>query len=269
MKKLTSIYLVIFVVLFGVLACSFSFDQGGSGEQVLGNGTMAEEVRQVSGFNSVELATLGTLHISVGSEDALTIEAEENLQEYILVEVKSNRLVITTKTGYNLEPTQSIDYILTVREINRIMLSSSGNVETEDLQAESMRLEVSSSGNLVIPDVICDYLEIHIKSSGDVDISNVLADKIDISISSSGNLEIQSGLVESQVVRISSSGEYLAKDLESYNADVQLTSSGSATLRVSEELKGNLDNSGSIFYIGNPEVDVHTSSSGKAIKITN
>jgi hypothetical protein len=74
--------------------------------------------------------------------------------------------------------------------------------------------------------------------------------------------------VERQEVRISSSGGYLAGDLESRSASVRVSSSGSATVRVSESLEANLSSSGGVRYYGNPpRVQANVTSSGRLVRL--
>ena len=50
-------------------------------------------------------------------------------------------------------------------------------------------------------------------------------------------------------------------------AEVRINSNGSATIRVSEQLKANLSSSGNLYYVGSPTVDVRTTSSGDVEQI--
>ena len=93
------------------------------------------------------------------------------------------------------------------------------------------------------------------------------ADTLEVDIGSDGNLDIAGGQVKTQNITISSSGNYAAQDLASDEADVRLSSSGSATIWVQDNLKANLSSSGDLRYRGNPTVDATTSSSGNVIQI--
>jgi hypothetical protein len=154
--------------------------------------------------------------------------------------------VIENRQGINLQPTKPIHYYLTVEELNSIVISSSGNVEAEDLQSESFSVTISSSGNLSTSSL--DSTSLHVE------------------ISSSGNLESLGARIQKQTINISGSGDYNAKDLASIEADVPITSSGTATIRVSDHLSGRLS-SGNIHYIGNPKVNVRMTSSGRTEQI--
>jgi hypothetical protein len=68
-------------------------------------------------------------------------------------------------------------------------------------------------------------------------------------------------------ITISSSGDYAAEDLESVEAEVRLSSSGSATIWVRGRLRAHLSSSGDVRYIGSPRVDATTTSSGDVVKV--
>jgi len=247
MKNSISFTLVGLILLLSILACDVAMNGAGSREMIRGSGVVVDETRNPNNFSGVQLSMEGTLHIVMGSSESLRIEAEDNLLEYIQTDVKAGKLVIETLQGVNLQSTQPIHYYLTVEELNSIGNSSSGDVEAEDLQSQ--------------------FFSVTISSSGDVTISNLMADSISVKISSSGNLEIQGGQVQQQIITISSSGEYQAKDLASVEAEVTLSSSGTARIRVSDHLRGKLTSSGNIYYIGTPQVNVSTSSSGRTVPI--
>jgi hypothetical protein len=237
------------ILVFSILACTVTIndDWGGNGETVRGSGTVTEETRTISNLSSVELALPGTLHITMGGSESLRIEAEDNLLEYIRTEVNYGKLVIGSRQGINIQPTHPVHYYLTVTELSSILISSSGNIEADNLQSDSFSITISSSG--------------------DVSISRLDCTSLHVIISSSGNLDIQGGQVQKQEINISSSGEYRARKLESVSANVILTSSGEATIRVSDHLTGRLSSSGNINYIGNPDVNVSKTSSGRPIKV--
>jgi hypothetical protein len=259
---------VILLMVSSILACEVTFsDIGGSTETIRGSGDVIEENRSVSDISSVELAMQGSLSIEIGSTEALRIEAEDNLLEYIETQLSAGRLVIKSQNGVNLRNTEPINYFLTVTGLDSIRISSSGDIQTPDLQAERFSITISSSGDLTMGDLDCTSLSVESSSSGILSMGTLTAETIDVRISSSGNVEIDGGQVQKQDITITSSGEYRAEDLASAEAEVTLTSSGTARIRVSDQLSGRLSSSGNIYYIGDPKVSVSTTSSGKAVQV--
>jgi hypothetical protein len=267
MKNRTSFILVVAALMLSILACSVNFGNNVGVNTIRGSGTVVTVKRDVSNISSVELAMTGTLHISMGESETLSIEAEDNLMGYIQTDVSLGKLVIKTSEGTTLQPTRPIIYNLTVTKLSAIAISSDGDIETNDLNSDAFSIFISSSGNLSIGNLNCSSLQVQSSSSGDTGINNLTASSIVVTISSSGNLDIQNGQVPQQNIHISSSGEYQAKSLVSARAEVNLSSSGSATIRVSDQLSGMLSSSGNVYYIGTPVVNINSTSSGKAVQI--
>jgi hypothetical protein len=247
MMKQSKLILIVSIVALSILACQVgSFSLGGA-RTVRGSGDIVEETRAVSGVTGVELATLGTLTIEVGDTESLRIEAEDNLMEYLETEVRGGRLRIGTQDDVNLRATRPVNYYLTVTGLEAIVITSSGDIQAPDLEAERFSITINSSGDLEMGMLNADTLEVDIGSSGDLDIAG--------------------GEVKTQNVTISSSGNYTAQDLESAEAEVRLNSNGSATIWVHDQLKAILSSSGDLRYRGNPTLDATTSSSGDVIQI--
>jgi hypothetical protein len=214
-------------------------------QEVKGSGKVASEDRSVSGFSGVDLATLGDLTITLGDQEALKVEAEDNLLPYIETVIKNGTLTIQTKEAFNINPTLPIKYALTVKSLDSLATSSLGSIIAPALQAKSFTARVSSAGN--------------------INLAGLTADSLDASLSSLGGLTIESGLVGKQKISLSSSGNYTAGEVKSQTAQVELSSLGSATLWVTDTLTGQISSSGNINYYGSPQVDIQTSSMGKAV----
>jgi hypothetical protein len=255
------------VMALSILACRVGGIAPGNGKTVRGSGDVVEETRAVSGVTGVNLATIGHLTIEVGDTESLRIEAQDNLMEYIETEVHNGSLRIGTQDRVNLRSTRPINYYLTVTGLDTIVISSVGDVEAPDLEAERFSITIASTGNLEMGDLEADTLTVNISSSGDVTMGVLNADTLEVGIRSTGDLDIAGGQVKTQEVTISSSGKYTAQDLASDEAEVRLNSTGSATIWVRDRLKASLSSSGDLRYRGNPTVDATTNSSGDVIHI--
>lgn len=230
---------------------------------VRGSGDVIEEDREVGTIHGVNLATIGTLYIEIGDEEALTIRAEDNLMKHIETDVRHGVLCIDNEDNINLRPRESVRYYLTVKALDEISISSSGDISAPDFSADMFTINISSSGDLDMGRLECNDLEIDISSSGDTYIDELQAKTLELHISSSGNVEIGDGEVDEQDIVINSSGDYDGRHVESNEARVRISSSGDANVRVRDYLDAHTSSSGDINYYGDPrEVDDRESSSG-------
>src|SRR5689334_18129705 len=76
------------------------------GERVHGNGKIITGQRNVGGFNSVEANGAVEVHIKQDATTNVKVETDEILFDYLEVYTKGSTLVIETKKGFNLDPTE-------------------------------------------------------------------------------------------------------------------------------------------------------------------
>lgn len=236
-------------------------------QTIRGSGRIDQEKRRVGSFTGVNLATFGNLYIELGRKEQLIIEAEDNLLEYFEVYVRGDILIIKTQRGVRLRPKKPVKYYLTVKKLDKIIASSSGNIEAPKLEAKRFSVVSSSSGNMNIDGLDATSLKANLSSSGNIWIEDLRGKTLQVNISSSGNLNIKDGKIDEQDVTLSSSGCYRARDLESLEADVHISSSGGATIRVHDYLRASLSSSGTLGYVGDPEVDQRVRGSGRIRQI--
>ena len=240
MKKQTGYLLAALIVLvLASLACSFDFN---SIKSVQGEGELVEESRQVEGFNKIEINGLGEIIVELGTEESLTVEAEENLMQYLETYVRGNALVIEIEDGITIVPTKSLTFYVTAVSLEGLAISGAGNIQLPDLEADRFSIDLSGAGN--------------------IEIDSLTADSFDVSMSGVGNLSVFDGQVSSQDLRISGAGKYSARNLESDEAEITISGVGSATLRAENYLKVTISGGGDVSYYGNPDVDSEISGLG-------
>jgi hypothetical protein len=210
-------------------------------EPIRGSGVIVEENRNVQGASAVVLAAPGTLTIVQGNREQLVVEAEDNLIRHVRTRVDGRTLRIDVEPGRSLQATRPIRYRLMVQDLERLTLSGSGSAEASDLDVYSLTAILSGSGGLRL--------------------DRFRADALTVTISGSGRATA-AGWVNTQSATLSASGQYDARSLESRIADVIVSGSGSATVRVRDRLNATVSGSGSINYYGNPQVQRSVSGSG-------
>jgi len=271
-KKAFWIYVLIGMLVLNTPACRFNFNlstdfnpgsDGLPGHKVRGSGNVISEDRSVSEFNKVDKRGRGNLVIELGDEEALRVETEDNLIEYIETRVNDRTLEISVRPDVDMEPTEEIRYYLTVRSLDAISVSGFGDVSIPTLEADHFSVEINSSGDLMIGDLETGSLSVDINSFGGLIIENLNTEQLSVDMSGPGNLIIHGGQVSRQDVNISSMGDYEASGLTSDDADVHISSTGSATIRVRDHLTVVISSIGAVHYYGDPEVDANVSGPGE------
>jgi len=214
---------------------------------IRGSGKVVEEQRPVSGFHAVHVAGTGSVNITLGVQEALTIEAEDNLLEYFETEVRDGVLWIEQRDNTSLRPRDPINFFVTAKELDTIAVSGSGEVKAPPLSVEGFSIALSGSGKIAIQDLVAKSLEVSISGSGEADIAG--------------------GEIESQHVIISGSGEYDARNMASAMATVRVSGSGAATVWARDQLEATVSGSGDVRYVGSPTLTKNVSGSGSIQRI--
>lgn len=240
---LRKVLFTLFVVCLATLtACNVVV----AGRQVVrGSGNVASETRPVSGITGVGHSTIGDLTITLGDQETLTVEAEDNLLPYLETFVTNGMLTIRNKPEVSLLPTRPVRYHLTVKNLQSLANSSTGNIFAPKITGQNIAINLSSSGNITVDGVQADILKVQSSSSGDITING--------------------GQARRQEIHLSSSGKYQASDVNSQSAQVTISSSGDADIWVASQLDANISSSGKVNYYGSPQITQQLSSSGKVI----
>ena len=249
------IALVLVGGLFALSACTTT--------RITGTGRNVTEVREVSGFDEIELETFGDVKVIQGNETRLVVEADEALMPYVETYVQGGTLHLDVGRNNRSIWVNNADlsFELTVPDLSAVNISGSGNFDIESLETDRFAINIGGSGNIDLGDLEVDQFEINIGGSGDISVDDLTAEDIATNIGGSGDIRL-AGRVSEQEIRVGGSGNYQAKDLESERVDIQVGGSGDATVTVSEQLDVDIDGSGNVEYYGSPSVDQSINGSG-------
>ena len=214
----------------------------GINRTVRGSGQLTEDVRTIRHVDGLLLDAPGTVHATISDDEGLVIEAESNLHRYLRVRTEGGRLRIEVDSGVRLEPTLPIRYHLTVRELSRVTAGRDGRVEVAGLRGQQLLVSSTGAGGIRLDDVHFDVISVSVQGSGGVSASGRVS-FLEASLGASGPLDMR----------------YLDSD----EAAITVSGSGSATVRVRRRLDANLSGSGSVLYYGNPTVYQSVSGAGE------
>lgn len=212
---------------------------------IRGSGNVVTEARQVSNFDSVELSGSGEVIVTQSGSESLTIETDDNVMEYIKAEVENGTLklglVTGLSTGVNVQSTTRLVFYLDVKDISSLSVSGSGEIDSDKIESNQLKLSISGSGRVQIADLVASEVGSEVSGSGEINLA---------------------GEVARQEVSISGSGAYLAGDLCSEFVRVSTSGSGDSTVCATETLEVSTSGSGTVSYYGSPAVSVSGSGSG-------
>ncbi|MCB2210213.1 DUF2807 domain-containing protein [bacterium] len=215
---------------------------------------MKTEAREISPFSKIKFKDFGTLILTQGDQESLTIEAEDDIFNELVSEVRGDTLVLgldedwLNRIGSLISSIFSshkpkITYTVTFVSLEKISVSGKCDLHCEALDANDLKINVSGLGILEFGQLACDNLDVNISGRGEFDAA---------------------GAVQRQEVHISGSGEYQAPGLTSQSARIVISGQGNATVRAAESLDINISGLGQVNYYGQPAIHQVISGVGKS-----
>ena len=230
---LISIYLTL---LFTTSSCIFDGVVG-----IKGNRNVVSEDRTIrSDFEIINVQQGINLTITQGKPTSISVEADENVIDLLITEVKNNELNIYFEKSVYQAKARNV--YLTTENISKIKASSGASVKSENtIQAETLELDSSSGSTMKI---------------------RANANEI-TSESSSGSSITIVGKSNSFTANSSSGSSINAKDLKTVNANTKASSGANIDVNVTGKLTAKASSGADIDYEGSPEtINKETNSGG-------
>lgn len=230
MRRLVQRLVLIGAVLV-LAACDGSISIGPGGK-VVGNGSITTEDRSVTDFDRVVLAGEGQVIIERGPAK-LTIETDDNLLTHIDTEVANKTLEISTSSGIDIDPSDSVTYRISTERLTGITLTGAGDITTSSWESDDFSIALSGAG--------------------DIDVAMLTTGDLDVMLSGVGQVTV-AGTADRLTMALPGAGNFDGADLEAASVEVTASGTGSATVWAVETLVATLSGVGSIDYFGSPTV---------------
>ena len=163
-----------------------------------------------------------------------------------------------------------MEYIITEVEGGILRIKTRKNIrnaESKEIYVKAGKIdyiEASSAAKLYGTSTL-EVRDIIIESSSAARIElEIIADEIDVEISSSGKASL-SGDVENLIADISSAGDLAASSLKARDCRIEVSSAGHAKIYVFGELSAEASSAGHIKYEGDPQIKQMSKSSAGSI----
>ena len=243
-----------FLVAACALACIAIAPQASSGdwswgksEQVQGSGNVQRQARNVAHFSGLSMSLPGNVEIRSGSgREGLTIEADDNLLPLIETVVEDGTLKIRAKRDANLR-TRNLKVVVQARDVDRLLLAGSGNIDADVVRGGRVRFDVGGSGSIKV--------------------RRVEGESVNVNLGGSGNLKAADGAVRNISISIGGSGNVDLAHVRTENASVTVAGSGDATLWVRDSLSLTVAGSGDVNYYGDPQISKSVVGSGSVRRL--
>lgn len=235
MKRIKEISLFLFALVIGTTSC---VNAQFSGEK--GNGNVIKQDREIGHFTAISAGTGLDVFVVQGETEAVTVEADENLHDNIITEVRGDKLVV--KIEDRIRRAKAMSVYITLVDVHKIHISSGCDFKTEStIKVQELDIEVSSGADA--------DLDIHV-------------DKLSCSVSSGADANLW-GTANYFYGKASSGSDLDAHKLIAKICKAKASSGADVSVNATEEIDASASSGGDVSYYGNPtKVDVNTSSGG-------
>lgn len=265
------------LLVSGSLACSLLEDDASI---LRGSGNVILKAVPVKSFTQISIDVSGEVHISQGETEVLILEADDNLFQYLHIQVNDETLSLGfTEEVTNIQPSKPFIFTLVVKDLRSLTISGSADVYSQGIEGVRFQIDQRGSGDLTVTNILSDSLEIGHSGSGDVNVKSLESRELLIDLSGSGDIEIDSlhavvadvkatgsgdvmisGEADEQRINLIGSSDYLAGGLHSEDVFISMVATGKVTVWATESLKVRVTPGiGKVVYYGDPELTIKSS----------
>jgi hypothetical protein len=206
---------------------------------VSGNGQVVDIEKDVLEFSEISISGAFDVHLRQADESEIFLRIDENLEEYIQVEVEGDRLKVRTKRP--IRKAESLALYISVNDITEIDLNGA--------------IELSGKGPIRFKNI-----DIECNGASEVDLTLFGSN---LKFDGTGASEARfNGEVTRAKLEVNGSGEIDAPGLEIEDAEIEINGSGEATVFVTKKLDVEVNGSGDVKYYGEPAISQDINGSG-------
>ena len=242
-----------------------------------------KETRAVSGFTGIDASSVFDVTVTKGSAESLTIEADENVMQYVRSEVRNGvlRLYLDRSAEKNTRNIKTLKASVVMKDLDKVSLSGASKLTAKDLfTPNSFTGECSGVSSMTV-NVSTGKLSIEASGASKIQLKANVTNDAKLSVSGTSNTEIElkalnikfnsSGaskinLTGSAIdINIETSGtsRFQAGDFTVKSATVNSSGAGNVTIHVTDNLKVNSSGTSSVNYKGSPTITFNSSGASK------
>ena len=198
---------LILICLLGIITLSASANC--DDEKVKGNGKVVSQDRVLASFDKINLAGSIDIIIDQNGKESAIVESDENLQEYIVTEIKDGVLNIHEKEHYDLKATKLIVHV-SCKNLKAISSGGSSDVKTiSTIKGDDFSISHGGSGDFDLTFAV-KKLKISTAGSGDYVLKGT-ADEFTLSSAGSGDVNAKEFAISNAKISSAGSGDVILK----------------------------------------------------------
>ena len=250
MKKGIIVIVVAVLLAAGVLT--------GCQEQVVrGSGVPATNEYNFSDFTEVEITSAIKFDIIQSGSYNVSITADDNLFDYILVSKQGTTLRIQMKRA--LYANISMKAEIAMPNLLGLHVSGASRGTVADFNTtEDLDIDLSGASSLELVDMVAGNVDLGASGASQIT-GDISAADVDIDLSGASSVQLE-GSGDDTVIKASGASSAKLAGFEVNNVDVDLSGASSGTINMDGRLDADLSGASNLSYIGEPTMgNINTS----------
>jgi hypothetical protein len=163
--------LALFVALLPVVAAGCHHSVG---SEIRGSGKREVQKRPIAPFTSID--TEGAFNITVTCQKDLSLEVEgdDNVLNYVTVEVSNNVLRLSNSRGYSTS--EPVSFKISVPNLEGLSVSGGGNIEIKEMKNDKFEIDSSGAPSISVSGTT-KIIDIDTNGAGKIDTHNLRASR--------------------------------------------------------------------------------------------
>ena len=207
----------------------------------------ATETRGVPEFQAITVAADVEVTVQQGSQQSLTLTAEDNVLALLEAVVETGTgaptLVLRYKRGAKVYTPYKVRATVVVPCLSAVKVASSADVRLEAFNTPSLKLSILGSGDIRAHGLTAEELQVSVAGSGDVHGSGSVR-RLKVSVAGSGDVRLAELRADDVVVGIAGSGDVVVQ--AQATLDVSIVGSGDVQYIGAAKVKQSVRGSGTI-----------------------
>lgn len=189
-------------------------------DQVKGSGPVVRKTITVDAFHGIELSGALDVMITKAATQQVEVEAQANIAELLVTEVRDGICHISTKGSYSTDKAFIVH--IAIPALDQVQVSGSGDViSTTPFTMDELTVKVSGSGDVALA-VQAGSAKADLSGSGEIKLTGT-ANALDAQVKGSGDIKAGNLKASTANARVTGSGDIT---VQATTLDAQITGSG-------------------------------------------
>ena len=225
-------------------------------KDIIGNSDLKKDSRAVADFQQINVNADFDIIIDYAITPKVEVEAESNLQEVILTEVKGKALNISVAKKTKIINNFPIVIRVALPMITKIQYNGNGTITADGIPSDKMEMILNGKGTLNFKNLKTSSMKLTLSQGFKLNINDVIAGNLNLTLKDNTicNITTMSG-VKSTVLAFATTEACNIAGLSSESVTLKGTGSGKLNFNgfVGKKFTATMSNSGDVLLTGNAD----------------